>query len=80
MTLLKVEQGHLIRQWQQLETNPSNLHPMFITTATPLSKGECGEGGGSGGGCTGVATSSLLIKDSGHAGELKGGCIVGGSP
>ena len=57
-TEFKVKMLNLIKQWQQLESNPSILHPMAIITATPYSKGECGEGGCSGGGCTGVTTSS----------------------
>ena len=57
-TEFKVKILNLIKQWQQLESNPSILHPMSIITATPYSKGECGEGGCSGGGCTGVTTNS----------------------
>ena len=34
-TEFKVKILNLIKQWQQLESNPSILHPMFIITATP---------------------------------------------
>ena len=53
------------------------IHPISILRASSLPplevKGEFGEGGCSGGGCTGVTTSSLLIKDNGHAGDLRVG-------
>ena len=48
-TEFKVKILNLIKQWQQLDSNPSILHPMFIIS---------GEGGCSRGGCTGVTTSS----------------------
>ena len=33
-TEFKVKILNLIKQWQQLESNPSILHPMFIIAAT----------------------------------------------
>ena len=34
-TEFKVKKLNLFKQWQQLESNPSILHPMFNITATP---------------------------------------------